>query len=142
MTLSTVWSHCAPSVRRAFTAAARRADRADTRVLLGALASITPVREGGDILDDLGREPSVNLPAVSDPGAAPDEPPEVELSPAVRETLKFFRYHRLRPVSPVRLAVRLLEISAGETVKSLEAAGRLQPYLGRLREFDASSTED
>lgn len=142
MTLSTVWIHCTPSVRRAFAAAARRSERVDVPLLLGAMASVTSEEDGGDILADLAREEELVTPGGSASDPAPEEPPGVELAPAVREALTFFRYHRIRPISPVRLAVRLLEIGTGETVQSLEASGRLKPYLERLRAFDGSSPED
>lgn len=142
VTLSTVWIHCTPSVRRAFAAAARRSGRVDVPLLLGTLAAVTPGEEGGDILVELADGEGLVTPGVSASGSAPEQPPTVELAPAVREALTFFRYHRIRPISPVRLAVRLLEIGTGETVQSLEASGRLKPYLQRLRAFDGSSPED
>lgn len=142
MALSTVWIHLTPSARRAFAAAARSSERVDVPRLLGALAAVTPGGDGGDILAELAEEEGLAVPGDSSSGPAPDDPPTVELAPAVREALTFFRYHRIRPISPARLAVRLLEIGTGETVQSLEASGRLKPYLRRLRAFDGSSPED
>lgn len=123
-----------PTVQRAFRRAARDSDRVGTRRLLGALAGLTPDDEGGEVLRQLRDEADVNLPEISTTDGVYEGPPEViQVSPTVRETLNFFRFHHMRPIDPVALALRLLEIGAGETVKALEADGRLKTYLQRLR---------
>jgi len=131
--LSAVWPHCTPAVRRALAASAPGADRLDTRVLLGALVAVTPAGAGGSILRQLAREEGVDLPRPDLPARAAGSPPERAVSPTVRETLSFFRMHHLRPITAIRLAVRLLEIGTGEVVQSLEAGGRLSRYLRGLR---------
>lgn len=134
MRLSSVWTYMTPTVQRAFRRAARNSDRVDTRRLLGALAGLTSDDEGGEVLRQLRNEADVNLPEVSAADEVYEGPPEtIEVSPTVRETLNFFRFHHMRPIDSVTLSLRLLEIGAGEIVKALEADGRLKTYRQRLR---------
>lgn len=134
--LSDVWDFFDEDIKRAFEAVSAESDRVRTSKLLGALAEVSGVDQGGKIINDIRNVPGVEL---DPPGSFREEtgdPPEVELSPCVRETLQFFSMHNIRGISVANLAMRLLQLGRGSTVMALEREGELSRFIERLQAMD------
>jgi len=134
--ISRVWNYLTPEVKEAFVRLAKNRDYIHTSTLLGALRSTSqPVVS--TILDDLENELEGDLIESLDGGEIEGDfvPPEdLSFSPCVREVLNFYRIHQLQPVSAADLALRLLQIGTGSTVKELEKNGVLRDYQESLAE--------
>jgi hypothetical protein len=129
MRLSEVWEAFTPDLRRVFSAVARENDRARTKAMLGALSDLEG--ELGEVLSRIETEADVSLihpeTMPDEPGSCPDD---LSFSPCVKEALNFFRIHQIRPITPEKLALRLIQIGTGSTIMALEQAG----YLASLRQ--------
>lgn len=136
MKLRDLWPYFTPEVKRALRSSCAEYDRLHTRLVLGALSDLGEDHPVGRILAEVESEAGVALKHPSRWLERPDPFPDVEpaLSPCVRETLNFFRVHGIRSITPARLALRLLQIGSGSTVRALEEKGVLRTFLARLEE--------
>ncbi len=131
MDLQTVWNDLDEDCQRVIRTVANPDRMLEGEDVLGAIARLE--RPVGELLESLNRDHELGL-SVPDRLEPPgEEPPEdVVLSAHMRETLNFFRIHRLRPIRPESLALRLLQMSSGDVDRKLEATGRFQEILADL----------
>ncbi len=133
LNLPEVWNYLESDVKRAITVVARDNDYLRTRTLLPALAVASRERGETTVLREILDESELEFRYPSDLPDPPESVPEpVEMTPAVEETLNFFRLNQIRSVTSYDLARRLLEIGTGSTVLSLEEEGLLDEAIKRL----------
>ncbi|MFB6226710.1 MAG: hypothetical protein ABEH89_00095 [bacterium] len=136
MVLSDVWDYLDDPVKRAFRSVGAESDRVRTRKLLGALALMSDTEPASRIVRDIQDQEGISLDMPEELVGDPNGPPDInDLSPCVRETLEFFKMHRIRQVSTARLATRLLQLGRGSTVRALEQEGVLDDYVSKLNDL-------
>lgn len=133
MDIVDVWHYLNDDVKKAIRAVYLDQNRLDTRTLLGSLSRVSGENPGSCLLRDHFDESDVPLEFPSEIPDDPDSLPEaIKLSPAVEETLNFFRLHRMRSVSVAQVAKRLLQIGTGDTIRLLEERNVLQELVESL----------
>ncbi|MFB6347274.1 MAG: hypothetical protein ABEK50_16240 [bacterium] len=135
MKLHQVWDSLTDSVKIAIRSVTFQNSRIRTRALLGALSDL-PDAPSAEILSRVERESGVELIHPDDLARDPEPcPGDVTFSPCVKETLNFYRIHHMRDVTPANVALRLLQIGSGSTVRELESAGYLSSLQQSLEEL-------
>jgi hypothetical protein len=131
--LSDVWNYLGSEVKRAIKTVTANQDHIRTRNLLAALAVVSKETNDDELLLSILKESSIKFHSPQSLSEEVDPVPEsIDLTPAVKETLDFFRMHKIRSVSVNDFARRLLQIGTGSTVRSLEDEGRLDTAIQRL----------